>query len=313
MKNSSLVTIIMATYNRAHFIIETLQSIQKQTYPNWECLIIDDGGTDDTYEVIKPILNSDNRFQLFKRTDNYAKGLPGSRNFGLDKAKGDYIIFFDDDDIVHPQNLELCVNELNNIEYSFCRYLRAVFIGDFSYDFDLSKDYSKFQVNLSDLEAIIKNELPINSCAIMWKKECFINKRFTEHLMYAEEWELYSRILSEGFKGISTNKTLFFGRKHSKSNTGEFFLGNAKRIQSKKEALILIINNLKDKNLLTRTLFKYFTGLAIAFRDYKLLKQILLLAKMNKKSNLFVQFKYFMFPIWKRFMRIQKALFKNYE
>ena len=55
------VTIIMATFNRAHFILETITSIQNQTYSNWECLIIDDGGTDNTLEVITPILEQDNR------------------------------------------------------------------------------------------------------------------------------------------------------------------------------------------------------------------------------------------------------------
>ena len=79
-----IVTIIMATYNRAHFIVETLQSIQNQTFENWECIIIDDGGTDNTNEVIAPILEKDTRFQFVKRTDSYQKGLPGCRNYGLD-------------------------------------------------------------------------------------------------------------------------------------------------------------------------------------------------------------------------------------
>ena len=67
------VTIIMATYNRAHFIVETLISIQNQTYSEFECLIIDDGGTDNTLEVITPILNKDLRFKSLKRPDNYKK------------------------------------------------------------------------------------------------------------------------------------------------------------------------------------------------------------------------------------------------
>lgn len=310
MMQNSLVTIIMATYNRAHFIVETLQSIQNQSYSNWECLIIDDGGSDNTYEEIQSIIKSDDRFQFFKRTNKYKKGLPGCRNFGLDRAKGDYIIFFDDDDIVHPQNLELCVSELNSTEYNFCRYIRTVFTGEFNSDFDLSKEYSKFEINLKDIEAIIKNELPINSCAIMWEKVCFANKRFTEHLMYAEEWELYSRILSKGYNGLSINKTLFFGRKHSKSNTGEFYSGDLKRIESKKEAIVLIVENLKNEGLLTNSLFKYLSGLVIAFRDYELLQQILLIAKMENKTQLYIHFKYFMFPLWKRYRRLQKTLFK---
>ena len=104
-------------------------------------MIIDDGGTDATAAIIAPILAQDNRFQYLLRPDTYQKGLPGTRNYGLDLAKGDYIIFFDDDDIVHPQNLELCVMELSRNEVSFCRYIREVFYETFHYDFDYLKEY----------------------------------------------------------------------------------------------------------------------------------------------------------------------------
>ena len=72
------ITIIMATYNRAHFILETLHSIQNQTYENWECIIIDDGGTDNTQEVITPIKKEIERIgramnQISKQNTSKAK------------------------------------------------------------------------------------------------------------------------------------------------------------------------------------------------------------------------------------------------
>ena len=71
------VSIIMATYNRAHFIVETLLSIQKQTFSDWECLIIDDGGTDNTKEVIAGILEEDQRFRFVKRPECVSKRVTG--------------------------------------------------------------------------------------------------------------------------------------------------------------------------------------------------------------------------------------------
>lgn len=265
----------MATYNRSQFIMESLKSIKNQTFKDWECIVIDDGSTDDTMEAIEPVLIEDNRFKYFKRTSNYQKGLPGSRNFGLDKALGDYIVFFDDDDIVHPQNLEICVSELQNSSVSFCRYLRNVFFDSFDYNFDYSKEYSSFMIGLKDLEGIIKNEIPFNSCAVMWKKECFKNHRFVEHLMYSEEWELYSRIISNGVEGISINKCLFYGRKHPDSNTGEFYRNDSVRRKSKKEAIILVIKNLKEKDMLSDSILGYFIKMSIGFKEYKLFEQIL--------------------------------------
>jgi glycosyltransferase involved in cell wall biosynthesis len=269
------VSIIMATYNRAHFIVETLLSIQKQTFLDWECLIIDDGGTDNTKDIIDSILKQDIRFQYYKRPDNYTKGLPGCRNYGLDLAKGEYIIFFDDDDIPHPQNLELCVLELNDPEVSFCRYIRNVFFEDFLYSFDNSKEYSSFYIDQRDVGKMLTNELQFNSCSVMWKVACFEKNRFVETLMYAEEWELYSRIVSSGVRGISIDKCLFYGRKHMESNTGEFYGNNPVRRASYAEAILLVVQNLKEKQLLTYSLKRYFIAFSIDFEEFNLFESIL--------------------------------------
>lgn len=271
------VSIIMATYNRANFIAETLYAIQKQTFTDWECLIIDDGGTDTTKEVIAPIIEKDNRFKFYLRPNNYKKALPGCRNYGLDLAKGEFIIFFDDDDIPHPQNLEVCVSELSDgREIYFCRYERAVFFSkDFHYDFDYSKTYTQFNVNEKDVPQMLTNELQFNSCSIMWKKECFTENRYVEHLMYLEEWELYARIVSSGFNGISISKILFYGRKHAQSMTGEFYTHNPIRIKSAGDAMVLAIKNLKEKSLLNYFITRYFIVTSYNYKEFNLFNRII--------------------------------------
>lgn len=261
--NTPQVSIIMATYNRAHFITETLASIIKQSFTNWECLIIDDGGTDNTKEVIAPILQKDNRFTYVQRPSAHQKGLPGCRNYGITLSKGAYIIFFDDDDIVHPENLSLCVQQLHNTEIDFCRYQRTTFFGTFNYNFDVNTLVDTFYIDgKKDVGKMISGALPFNSCAVMWQKECLVSNLFQEDLMFAEEWECYSRILMDGAKGVSLNKVLFYGRKHSKSNTGEFQSKNPVRIQSKIDAACAIISNLNNNNLLDYTIAKYFVALS---------------------------------------------------
>jgi glycosyltransferase involved in cell wall biosynthesis len=303
-----VVSIIMATYNRAHFIVETLSSIQKQTYLYWECLIIDDEGTDNTIEVISPILEQDSRFKYLKRPENYKKGLPGCRNYGLDLAKGDFIIFFDDDDIVHPQNLELCVNELNKNQVSFCRYEREVFFNEFNYRFNYLKEYSSFIIDVNRIGDMLTNKLPFNSCAVMWKKECFINNRFVEHLMYAEEWELYSRILSTKVQGVSINKTLFYGRKHSNSNTGEFFNHNPVRRESLINAVLLIIQNLKEKQLLTNLLIRYFITISLGFKEYNLFDEIIKKLDLNALKRIQWIFFYRSYPLRILVYKMKKSI-----
>lgn len=302
------VSIIMATYNRAHFIRETLLSIQYQTFLDWECIIIDDGGTDNTLEVISPILEEDKRFRFVRRADSYLKGLPGCRNCGLDLARGECIIFFDDDDIAHPQNLELCVLELSRHDVAFCRYIREVFTGDFVYNFDYSKEYGFFRIGINDLEAMLKNELPFNSCAVMWKKECFTTNRFTEHLMYAEEWELYSRIIALGYNGISIEKSLFYGRKHSNSNTGEYYNDNPVRKKSYADAILLVVKNLNEKALLSYGILRYFVAMAIGFKEYGLFNALLNNSGLSKAGQLKWRLFYAILPVRLALYKINKSI-----
>jgi glycosyltransferase involved in cell wall biosynthesis len=302
------VTIIMATYNRAHFIVETLESIQAQSFKDWECLIIDDGGSDNTSEVIIPVLEQDKRFQLLKRPDIYLKGLPGCRNYGLDLAKGEYIIFFDDDDIVHPQNLELSVLELSRNEVSFCRYIREIFYDTFDYKFDYSKDYNSFFIDKKDVFSLLNQDLPFNSCAVLWKKECFVENRYTEHLLHAEEWELYSRILSTGITGISIEKSLFFARKHSNSMTGQYFRLDPKRTQSNIDAILLVIKNLKEKQLITYSLKRYFIAISKDFEEYNLFKAILDILELPIFEKLKWQLFYYTLPLRLKLYRIKKVI-----
>ena len=311
MNKAKLVSIIMATYNRAEYIAESLRSIQNQTYENFECLIIDDGGNDNTFEVIEAILKADARFSFQKRTDNYQKGLPGSRNFGLDLAKGDYIIFFDDDDIAHPQNLELCVFELSNKDISFCRYIRGVFTGDFVYEYHYSKKYSSFYIDSRDINKILRNELQFNSCAVMWTKECYTHHRYTEHLMYAEEWEVYARILTSVNKGISINKTLYYGRKHNVSITGDFGNRNLSSLASYTDAIELVMANLKDKKMVSTEIIRYFIQVSLQYKEYNLFERILNTLDLSKKEELkwrlfygHLPLRLYFFGIWKKLKKM---------
>ncbi|MBG6062961.1 glycosyltransferase involved in cell wall biosynthesis [Flavobacterium sp. CG_9.1] len=311
MNHLPKVTIIMATYNRARYVVETLQSIQNQIFKDWECLIIDDGGTDATAVVIAPILAQDNRFKYLHRPDTYRKGLPGARNYGLDVAKGDYIIFFDDDDIVHPQNLELSVLELSHNEVSFCRYIREVFYDTFDYNFDYSKEYTSFYINEKDVFRLLNQELPFNSCAVLWKKECFFENRYTEHLLHAEEWELYSRILSTGITGISIEKSLFFARKHSDSMTGQYFRLDPIRTLSNIDAIVLVLKNLKEKSLINDPIIRYFIAMSHGYTEYDLFGKIMRELEFSGYNYLKWRLFYFILPLRFKITKLKKRIIKK--
>ncbi|WP_417620167.1 glycosyltransferase family 2 protein [Oceanihabitans sediminis] len=116
MQEQPLVSIIIPTFNRAHLIGETLDSVLAQTYQNWECIVVDDGSTDGTDEVMAEYMAKDTRFQYHHRPEDRLPGGNAARNYGFEVSKGEYINFLDSDDFFHPNKIELKVNMIINFK-----------------------------------------------------------------------------------------------------------------------------------------------------------------------------------------------------
>lgn len=110
------VSIIIPTYNRSVLLRHTLQSVENQTYKNWECIIVNDGKENRTKKVVNEFIAINPRFKYFQRPDNFARGACGSRNFGFEMSKGKYIQWLDDDDLLSPNKLEFQVKKLSEIK-----------------------------------------------------------------------------------------------------------------------------------------------------------------------------------------------------
>jgi glycosyltransferase involved in cell wall biosynthesis len=259
-------------------------------------LIVDDGGTDNTKEVIAPILEQDSRFQFLKRPQAYQKGLPGCRNYGLDLAKGDYLIFFDDDDIVHPDNLKIVVKVMEGTTVDFCHYQKLSFEKQPPI---IENTEMRIQQSLTkaDIQKVITQQIGLASCTVMWKKHCFSSLRFNENLLYAEEWECYSRLISEGFKGVVISNVLYYNRKHANSNTGEFYRNNTIRKASKKDAILLVLENLKEKQLLSPSIIRYFVILSSNFKEFNLFNELLKVLKLPPLEKLKWVLFYYSLPL----------------
>ncbi len=98
------ISFIIPTYNRATIISRTLDSVLAQTFMDWECLVVDDFSTDNTKEIVDSYCTKDTRFQYF--VNEGKKGAQGARNTGVKYAQGEWIQFFDSDDIMHADLLE---------------------------------------------------------------------------------------------------------------------------------------------------------------------------------------------------------------
>lgn len=120
--SESLVSVITPSYNSSPFIKETIESVQAQSYANWEMIIVDDKSRDDSVHVIKQYIEKDPRIKLITLTQN--AGAARARNIALKEAQGDYIAFLDSDDLWLPTKLEeqVAFMQKDNLAFSFTSY-----------------------------------------------------------------------------------------------------------------------------------------------------------------------------------------------
>jgi teichuronic acid biosynthesis glycosyltransferase TuaG len=116
------VSIITPSFNSEKFIAQTIESVQNQTYQNWEMIIVDDCSTDETVSIIKQFVINDDRIRFFRLDKNSGAGI--ARDLALSKAKGDYIAFLDADDLWKPLKLEkqLQFLKVNKSHFTFSFY-----------------------------------------------------------------------------------------------------------------------------------------------------------------------------------------------
>lgn len=113
---AGLVSVIIPVYNGSAYIAETLKSVQSQVYSQWEIIVVNDGSTDNTSDIIKE--SGINSFQLI---DQLNAGVSMARNKGLDNAKGEFIVFLDADDLMEPGFLSERIDFLKqHPEAGFC-------------------------------------------------------------------------------------------------------------------------------------------------------------------------------------------------
>jgi glycosyltransferase involved in cell wall biosynthesis len=104
-----MISVIVPCYNQGEYLSETLQSVLSQTYTNWECVIVNDGSTDDTEDVAMQWVKEDGRFRYIKKKNG---GLSSARNEGLNVINGEYVQFLDSDDLIDKEKFKLSIEAI---------------------------------------------------------------------------------------------------------------------------------------------------------------------------------------------------------
>lgn len=203
-----IVTVIVPAYNYANFIGECLDSVLSQTFKSWECIVIDNGSTDNTQEIVKSYSNKDGRIKYHYTNQ---KGVSLARNLAVSLSHGTYLLPLDADDKIDPTYLEKAVNIMNqNPEISLV-YCNAILFGS------VNKKWILPDFNYKAM--LIENSI---FCSALIKKNEFlaVNGYNVNMVEGFEDWDFWIKYLANNKKVYKLNDILFYYRikQHSRNS-----------------------------------------------------------------------------------------------
>ncbi len=192
-----LVSIIIPVFNRPLLVADTIKSILLQTYHNWELILVDDGSTDNTVEVLEEFSGKDERIHFFLR-DRLPKGPSICKNIGSEKARGDFLIFWDSDDIMAPWCVENRVAFLiknPELDFAFFQIL----------EFDENGGDLRLRCNVDgegdDVEKYITYRHGGSTQTTIWRKDGFVKTGgWNEKNVGYEDIDLHLKAILKGLK-----------------------------------------------------------------------------------------------------------------
>lgn len=190
MKNNPLVSVVIATYNMAAYLPMAIQSVLSQTYQDIELLVVDDGSTDDTREVLKSYLEN-SRIHYFCQENS---GQAAAKNHGVQKSNGQYVAFLDADDMWMPEKLDLQIPLFSRSQTLGVVYARHLYIDQTGRE--LSTVNHKLLRGRITGPLLIANLIPFGTSIV--KKECFERLGgFKENMRMGIDYDLWLRFSTQ--------------------------------------------------------------------------------------------------------------------
>ncbi len=231
-KSPVLITILTVVYNCDEYIKNALESTLMQTYSNFELVIVADPCRDRTIEIINEYASLNEKINLIVNSERM--GNIGSLNIGLNHCNGKYIARMDLDDLIHPMRIEK--------QFAFLENNPSIsVVSAWMKSFDNNKKTNNFiyRQNFEEHKNTSLFFSPLSHAASMFKSEVLITLRYREGYIYAEDYDLWTRILQK-FSTSALQEYLYLYRTHSNQVT------NIRNIESTKESLRKIVTNIHE-------------------------------------------------------------------
>lgn len=204
------ISIIVPVYNVEKYISRCIESILCQTFTNFELILVDDGSPDNSVSICEKYMEKDARVSLIHKENG---GLSSARNAGIDSAKGEYMLFVDGDDVIHPKTLEILYSNLkdSNAQISIGNFCR--FHSNRELDFQIKKeDIRSTYAGMQILEKLYdRNDASryVSACGKLIKRSLFENVCFPVGRLFEDEFTTYL-LYYKAHKVSVTEKVLYY-------------------------------------------------------------------------------------------------------
>ena len=214
--SNALVSVVLPVYNQEAYLPASLDSVFTQTYMNYELIVVDDGSTDSTPEILAEY-QQQHRFIVIRQSN---AGLPGALNTGFTKAQGEYLTWTSSDNIMLPDMLQVLVQGLDSDRTVGLVYADRYLIDDDGNDLGL--------LNVPDYDPYLLLHTDLVQCCFLYRRECMTQVGlYDPEFVYGEDWEYWIRI-SQFYAMKRVPKALYRYRLHRRSMTSEIMHGTAR-------------------------------------------------------------------------------------
>ncbi len=211
-----LVSVVLPVYNQASYLPVALDSIFAQVYPNYELIVVNDGSTDGTAEVLAEY----HRHHVFTVITQDNQGLPRALNAGFERARGDYLTWTSSDNAMLPEMLATLVQALEADRGVGLVYADRYLIDDDGNELG--------RLDLPDYDRYLLLHANLVHCCFLYRRECMERVGlFDPEFIYGEDWEYWIRI-SESYAMKRVPKPLYRYRLHRSSMTSDLVRGTAR-------------------------------------------------------------------------------------
>jgi glycosyltransferase involved in cell wall biosynthesis len=259
--DTGLVSIIIPVFNREIFLPETLESILSQSYKFWECIIVDDGSIDSSLNVAKKFASIDDRFRVYSRPLYKKKGANACRNYGFHLSKGEFIQWFDSDDIMNENYLGIVIQLISSSKMGMV-VVQANLI-DLNTGNVKTRFLSKYLLESENPAfAYLFKDAWFQTSQVILKRSVVIfeNNIFETDLPRNQEAEYFTRLLLKGNKiECYTDQSLVYLKVHNNSIGGQYVSdSDSSKMRKDYLAYFKMFKNFKNSKLFnTDTLYEF--------------------------------------------------------